>query len=82
MFKIYSSKLLLEWMAKRFTCSTFINYEQIHPTDGFGQIMLNHFKKLQCTLHSVNHYPNCASHCSRYKENVRRLLCVNYIHEI
>lgn len=61
-------------MAKKFKNSAFINYEQIHPNDGFGIVMLRHFDKLQSPLFSVEQYPDCASHLKRYKKLVRLYL--------
>lgn len=63
----FSSNKLIEWMSKKFKNSMFVNYEQIHPEDGFGEVMLRHFNKLQSTLHSVKAYPDCESHKKRYK---------------
>mgnify|MGYP002715714424 CR=1 FL=1 len=61
---------MLEWIAKKFQNGAFINYEQIHPNDGFGTIMLKHFDKLQSSLFSVKKYPDCDSHYLRYKNLV------------
>ncbi|EEB10512.1 leucine carboxyl methyltransferase, putative [Pediculus humanus corporis] len=64
---VEKSNQLLEWIAKKFQNGAFINYEQIHPNDGFGTIMLKHFDKLQSSLFSVKKYPDCDSHYLRYK---------------
>ncbi|KAL0268023.1 UNVERIFIED_CONTAM: hypothetical protein PYX00_010112 [Menopon gallinae] len=61
------SNRLIEWMSKKFKNSAFVNYEQIHPEDGFGEVMLRHFDKLQSSLNSVRTYPDCLSHKERYK---------------
>lgn len=57
-------------MAKKFNNCAFINYEQIHPDDGFGKVMLKHFSKIQSPLYSVKTFPDCASHVYRYKKHV------------
>lgn len=71
-------------MSKKFANSYFINYEQIHPNDGFGKVMLRHFNKLQSRLHSVENFPDCESHKLRLESlviisiNAVTFLSVNY----
>uniref|UniRef100_A0A1B6GTW1 Leucine carboxyl methyltransferase 1 n=1 Tax=Cuerna arida TaxID=1464854 RepID=A0A1B6GTW1_9HEMI len=45
-------------LASEFENATFVTYEQIHPDDGFGLVMVRHFAALQSPLMSVRLYPS------------------------
>ncbi|XP_054290873.1 tRNA wybutosine-synthesizing protein 4-like [Macrosteles quadrilineatus] len=49
--------------------ATFITYEQLHPDDGFGRVMLRHFTSLQSPLMSVEQYPTLELQTERYTRN-------------
>ncbi|KAG8223694.1 hypothetical protein J437_LFUL004059 [Ladona fulva] len=62
------SSQLIQWAAEIFENASFVNYEQIHPDDGFGMVMTNHFKKLHSPLLSIAAYPSIPSQNERYKK--------------
>ena len=45
-------------------------YEQINPTDAFGQVMITHFKKLGSPLKSIAKYPTEYHQLKRHLEKV------------
>ncbi|KAM3608030.1 uncharacterized protein V6R79_018072 [Siganus canaliculatus] len=57
---------VISWVAKLFSQSLFVVYEQIHPHDPFGQIMQDHFLKLNSTLHALRQYPDSAAQRQRF----------------
>ena len=38
------SGAVIEWAASKFLSAAFLTYEQIHPHDAFGQIMMRHLE--------------------------------------
>lgn len=46
--------------------SLFVLYEQIGPRDPFGQIMQDHFHKINSSLHSLQQYPDAAAQRRRF----------------
>lgn len=46
--------------------SLFVLYEQIGPRDPFGQIMQDHFRKINSSLHSLQQYPDAAAQRCRF----------------
>lgn len=64
---IESVNKLLRWISASFLHSTFCTYEQVHPDDAFGHIMLEHFKSQGCPLQNIRQYPTRVLHEERYK---------------
>ncbi|XP_076603828.1 tRNA wybutosine-synthesizing protein 4 [Chaetodon auriga] len=60
------SDAVISWVAKLLPQSLFVIYEQIHPHDPFGQIMQDHFLKLNSTLHALRQYPDTAAQRHRF----------------
>ncbi|GAB6030483.1 Leucine carboxyl methyltransferase 2 [Chamberlinius hualienensis] len=60
------STKLIKWSSGRFKNGTFVTYEQITPTDGFGQVMVNHFQNTGSPLLSVGIYPTLQQQQQRY----------------
>ncbi|XP_005746375.1 tRNA wybutosine-synthesizing protein 4 [Pundamilia nyererei] len=60
------SDAIIGWAAKLLPQSLFVMYEQIHPHDPFGQIMQEHFQKLNSTLHALRQYPDTAAQRHRF----------------
>ncbi|TKS67878.1 tRNA wybutosine-synthesizing protein 4 [Collichthys lucidus] len=60
------SDAVISWAAKLLPQSLFVIYEQIHPHDPFGQIMQDHFLKLNSTLHALRQYPDTAAQRHRF----------------
>ncbi|XP_045909416.1 tRNA wybutosine-synthesizing protein 4 [Micropterus dolomieu] len=60
------SDAVISWAAKLLPQSLFVMYEQIHPHDPFGQIMQDHFLKLNSTLHALRQYPDTAAQRHRF----------------
>lgn len=54
------------WAAEHLPQSLFLIYEQIHPSDPFGQIMQEHFRKLNSTLYAVQQYPDIEAQRRRF----------------
>lgn len=63
------SNSVIRWTADHLPQSLFVIYEQIHPSDPFGQIMLDHFRKLNSTLHAVQQYPDVDTQTCRFLDN-------------
>ncbi|KAG7232018.1 hypothetical protein INR49_009988 [Caranx melampygus] len=57
---------VISWAAKLLPQSLFVMYEQIHPHDPFGRVMLDHFLKLNSTLHALQLYQDTAAHTHRF----------------
>ncbi|XP_029980829.1 tRNA wybutosine-synthesizing protein 4 [Sphaeramia orbicularis] len=60
------SDAVISWAAKFLPQSLFLMYEQIHPSDPFGRVMQDHFKKLNSTLHALQQYPDTAAQRQRF----------------
>lgn len=63
------SDSVISWTANHLPQSLFVIYEQIHPSDPFGQIMQDHFRKLNSTLHALQQYPNAEAQQRRLLDN-------------
>lgn len=63
------SDSVIRWTADHLPQSLFVIYEQIHPSDPFGQIMQDHFKKLNSTLHALQQYPDVETQQRRFLDN-------------
>lgn len=51
--EVKHSSALLQWITDNFMSAFFINYEQVHMNDKFGQIMIDNLKARQCSLPGV-----------------------------
>ncbi|GAB1602925.1 leucine carboxyl methyltransferase 1-like [Argonauta hians] len=60
---------LIKWVADNFQTAFFINYEQVHMGDKFGQIMITNLKARQCDLPGVNACVDYDSQTSRFLSN-------------
>ncbi|XP_034042461.1 tRNA wybutosine-synthesizing protein 4 [Thalassophryne amazonica] len=60
------SDAVIGWAVKLLPQSFFIMYEQIHPHDPFGQIMQEHFLKLNSALRALQQYPDTAAQRCRF----------------
>lgn len=60
------SDRVISWAAKNIPQSLFVLYEQIGPRDPFGQIMQDHFRKINSSLHSLRQYPDAAAQRCRF----------------
>ncbi|KAM4699631.1 tRNA wybutosine-synthesizing protein 4 isoform 2-T3 [Discoglossus pictus] len=60
------STALIAWASSRFSSARFVLYEQISPTDPFGQVMMNHFISLNSPLLSVATYPQLQDQEQRF----------------
>lgn len=63
------SDLVISWAAHHLPQSLFIIYEQVRPFDPFGQIMQDHFRKLNTTLHALQQYPDVETQRHRFLDN-------------
>eukprot|EP00731_Ephydatia_muelleri_P013648 Em0007g958a len=63
---VESVNKLIKWVSMSFQNSAFCTYEQIHPDDAFGHIMLEHFESQGCPLRNIQHYPTRLVHEERY----------------
>lgn len=61
---------VIKWIGETFQNSVLAAYEQINPYDGFGQVMLDHFKKLGSPLKCIMKYPTLNSQIERYRNYV------------
>ncbi|KAL5005529.1 hypothetical protein ScPMuIL_018985 [Solemya velum] len=44
---------LVKWISDNITTSFFLNYEQVHMADKFGQVMVDNLKARDCTLPGI-----------------------------
>ncbi|PIK59677.1 putative leucine carboxyl methyltransferase 1 [Apostichopus japonicus] len=47
------SSELIKWAAESFANSVFINYEQVHMSDKFGQVMVSNLRGRRCELEGI-----------------------------
>jgi tRNA wybutosine-synthesizing protein 4 len=59
---------LINWTASTFSHAAFLTYEQIHPHDPFGVVMLRNLEQRGCNLRSILAYPDKAAQTRRYQE--------------
>lgn len=72
------SDSVISWTADHLPQSLFVIYEQIHPLDPFGQIMQDHFRKLNSTLYAVQEYPNVeAQRCRFLDKGWEQCVCLD-----
>lgn len=57
---------LIAWAAQRFSDALFVIYEQMKPRDAFGQIMLQHFRRLHSPLHGLELFPDVEAQVGRF----------------
>ena len=60
---------LIKFLASKLTEATFFVYEQIRPTDGFGQFMVQHFKNVGSPIKGVHKYHDTEAQEKRYKDS-------------
>ncbi|XP_053732634.1 tRNA wybutosine-synthesizing protein 4 [Synchiropus splendidus] len=60
------SDSVISWTSKLLPHSLFVMYEQIHPNDPFGQVMQEHFLKLNSKIHALLKYPDTAAQMRRF----------------
>ncbi|KYQ99815.1 leucine carboxyl methyltransferase [Tieghemostelium lacteum] len=56
----------IHWASSKFTESLFITYEQIKPSDEFGQMMLKNIEIKGCPLLSIQSFPEIKDQKKRY----------------
>lgn len=61
-----SAAALIAWTAQRFPDALFVIYEQMKPGDAFGQIMLQHFRRLHSPLHGLELFPDVEAQRQRF----------------
>ncbi|XP_078719878.1 tRNA wybutosine-synthesizing protein 4 [Lampetra fluviatilis] len=57
---------LIGWAAERLVAATFVAYEQAHPGDVFGSVMMNHFSRLRSPLRALRRFPTRHAQHARY----------------
>ncbi|KAJ8012659.1 hypothetical protein DPEC_G00045190 [Dallia pectoralis] len=60
------SDAVIRWAARLLPQSLFVMYEQIRPHNPFGQVMEDHFLKLNSTLHALRSYPDLTAQTHRF----------------
>ncbi|KAG7231789.1 hypothetical protein INR49_009995 [Caranx melampygus] len=68
---------VISWAAKLLPQSLFVMYEQIHPHDPFGRVMLDHFLKLNSTLHALQLYQDTAAHTRFLDKGWEQCVCLD-----
>ncbi|KAJ0070124.1 hypothetical protein NL108_002432, partial [Boleophthalmus pectinirostris] len=63
------SDSVIKWAADYLPQSLILIYEQIHPFDPFGQIMQEHFRKLNSALYALQKYPDIEAQRIRFLDN-------------
>ncbi|XP_043548926.1 tRNA wybutosine-synthesizing protein 4 isoform X3 [Chiloscyllium plagiosum] len=74
-----SSSAVIHWAANRFSSAVFVVYEQIRPDDPFGQVMQQHFKQLNSTLHALTQFPGKEAQRKRFLNEEWHLKCSHYL---
>ena len=59
---------LIKFLASKLPHASFIVYEQIRPSDGFGQFMVEHFKTIGSPIKGVHKYFDTKRQARRYKD--------------
>ncbi|KAM6202491.1 tRNA wybutosine-synthesizing protein 4 [Rhynchocyon petersi] len=57
---------LIAWAACRFPNALFVIYEQMKPSDAFGQFMQQHFRQLNSPLHGLDSFPDVEAQRRRF----------------
>ena len=57
---------LLRWLTEKISNFVFVDYEQIRPSDCFGQIMKRHFSNRGSPLKCIDFYPTTFDHYRRF----------------
>lgn len=60
-----TSSNVISW-SSTFKNSVFVMYEQTFPTDGFGEVMTKHFKKIGSPLRNINQFPSTLDYYNRF----------------
>ena len=59
---------LIKFLASKLPHASFIVYEQIRPSDGFGEFMVEHFKTIGSPIKGVHKYSDTKCQTRRYKD--------------
>jgi len=62
------SSKLISWTSEVFSKTMFIIYEQIHPFDAFGEVMLNNLQSRGIPLASIKAYPDLNAQKKRFTD--------------
>ena len=68
---VNSGNSVLKWISEMFSNCVLAIYEQISPSDPFGQVMISHFKKLGSPLKCIAKYPTEVHQMKRHIDKVR-----------
>ncbi|XP_028663349.1 tRNA wybutosine-synthesizing protein 4 [Erpetoichthys calabaricus] len=69
---------VVAWAAKFFSSAVFVMYEQLQPSDPFGQVMQMHFQQLNSTLHALQLYPDKETQRMRFlHRGWEKCLCID-----
>nr|XP_004660940.2 tRNA wybutosine-synthesizing protein 4 [Jaculus jaculus] len=60
------AEALVAWAARRFPSAVFVIYEQMKPLDAFGQVMLQHFRRLNSPLYGLDLFPDVEAQRRRF----------------
>ena len=63
------STSLIKFLASKLAHASFIVYEQIRPSDAFGQFMVEHFKNIGSPIKGVHKYSSTRAHEMRYRDS-------------
>lgn len=59
---------LIQQIAAAFACAAFLTYEQIHPHDPFGSMMVSNIAARGCPLLAIHAFPDLSAQVQRYKD--------------
>lgn len=62
-----ASDAVLAWVGGRFPRAYVAVYEQVCPSDAFGQVMCRHFEAIRSPLLSINTYPSIEAQAQRHR---------------
>lgn len=57
---------IVAWAGQQLARAVFVCYEQIHPRDAFGEVMLRNLEQRGIVLHGIFAYPDLESQRQRY----------------
>ena len=61
-----TSSNIIQWFSNNFKNSMFVMYEQTYPYDGFGEVMVSHFRKIGSPLRCIHQFPTIEDYKNRF----------------
>lgn len=75
---------ILKWITDTLKNSLFALYEQIHPDDAFGKMMIHNLKSRNIDLKGIHAFPDLAYQENRFKDlgwQSAKAVDINTVHD-